>query len=185
MLRRGQDLVTQRCTDGASRHLFGEALTIAAANRKVDIMEALLESNSKFSLEELAKTLNSVCAWGSEETLQLFLKHDDKKVLGIQQYSSGLSQAARKNNRQVVVYWLEEHPEHHNLVVDPATVIDVAGNGFMDILPPLIERIRPTDSFEKALSQCLQVASENGHKEVVEYLVAESADVNAVIEEAR
>jgi len=177
--------VAQRCTNVASRHLFGEALTTAATNRKVDVMEALLESNFELDLEELAKTLNLVCAWGSEETLQLFLKHDEMKVLGIQQYSSGLSQAARKNNRQVVVYWLEEHPEHHNLVVDPATVIDVAGNGFMDILPPLIERIRPTDSFEKALSQCLQVASKNGHKEAVEYLIGESADVNAIVEEVQ
>ena len=148
-------------------------------------MEALLESNSEFDLEELTKTLNSVCAWGSEEVLQLFLKHDVKKVLGIQQYSSGLSQAARKNNRQIVVYWLKEHPERHNLVVDPATVIDVSGNGFMDTLLPLIEQIRPTDSFEKTLSQCLQVASKSGHKEVVEYLIGESADVNTFVEEVR
>ena len=130
ILRRGLDLVAQRCMHVASRHLFGEALITAAASRKVDVMEALLDSNSEFDLKELARALDLICGWGSEETLQLFLKHDVKKVLGIQQYSSGLGQAARKNNRQVVVYWLEEHPERHNLVVDPATVIDVAGNGF-------------------------------------------------------
>jgi len=177
--------VAQRCTGVASRRLYGEALSTAATNRKADVMEALLESNSEFDLEDLTKTLDSICAWGSEEALQLFLRHDTKRVLGIQQYSSGFNQAARKNNRQVVVYWLEEHPEHQDLVVDPATVIDVSGNGFMDMLPPLIERIRPTDTFEKTLSQCLQVTSENGHKEVVQYLIGEGADVNAIEEKAR
>lgn len=177
--------MAQRCTDVASRHLQGEALATAATNRKFDVMEALLESNSDFDLAELTKTLNSVCAWGSEEALQLVLKHDAKKQLGIQHYSSGLSQAALKHNRQIVVYWLEQHPDHHDLVVDPTTVIDVSGNGFVDILPPLIEKIRPTDSFEKTFSQCLQLASRNGHKEVVEYLIGEGADVNTFVEQVR
>ena len=183
IFRRGQDLVAQRCTDVASRHLQGEALATAATNCKFDVMEALLESNSDFVLPELTKTLNSVCAWGSEEALQLVLKHDAKKVLGIQHYSSGLSHAALKHNRQIVVHWLEEHPDHHDLVVDPTTVIDVSGNGFVDILPPLIEQIRPPDSFEKAFSQCLQIAARNGHEEVVEYLIGEGADVNIVVEQ--
>lgn len=177
--------MAQRCTDVASCHLLGEALTTAATNRKFDVMKALLESTSEFDLEELAGTLNSVCAWESEEASQLLLKHDEKKLLGIKQYSGGLSQAALNKNRQVVVYWLEGYPENHDLVVDPATVIDVAGNGFMDILPPLVERIRPTASYKRTLSQCLQVASMNGHVEVVEYLIGESANINAVGGEVR
>lgn len=183
IFRRGQELVAQRCTDVASRHLYGEALTIAGANHNFDIVEALLESSLEFHLEELTNTLNSICAWGSERTLKTLLRHDTKKALGFEQYSSGLDQAARKYNRQVVVYWLEEHPGHQNLVVDPATVIHVSENGFMDILPLLIERIMPMDSFEKTLSECLQVASANGHEQVVEYLIGKGANVNAVPEE--
>lgn len=176
--------MAQRCTDAASRHLYGEALTIAAANRTVDVMKALLEITSDIDLETLTSTLNSICVWGAGETLQLFLKYDAKKMLGIQQFSEGLSRAAQTNNRQAVVYWLNEHPEHHKLVVDPETVIEVSRYGFMDVLPPLTEHIRSTDSFEKILSQCLQVASEHGHKEVVEYLIGEGANFNAVVEEA-
>ena len=183
ILRRGQDLVAQRCTDAASRHLYGEALNTAVANRNLNIMGALLERNLEFDLEELTKNLNSVCAWGSEEALQLLLKHDAKQILGVQQYSNSLTQAARKNNRQIVMYWLNQHPEHLNLVVDPAILIDVSGNGFMDVLLPLIENIRPADSFEMTLNQCLRVASENGHKEVVEYLIGEGADVNSIEQE--
>ena len=124
ILRRGQDLVSQRCTDVASRHLQGEALATAATNRKFDVMGALLERNSEFDSAELTETINSVCAWGSKEALKLILKHDATKVLGIQHYSSGLSQG-------------------------------------------------------------LQVASMNGHKEVVEYLIGEGADVNTVVEQVR
>lgn len=183
VFKRGQDLVNKRCTDFASRNLYREALTIAATRCNVDIMEALLQNDSEFDLEELTQILDSICASGSEEVLQTFLKQDATKMLGIEQYSSGLSQAARNNNRQVVAHWLEEHPEHDNMVVDPATVINVSGNGFMDILRLLIERIKPADSFEKTLGQCLQVASKHGHEQVVEYLIEEGADVNTIVEE--
>ena len=176
--------MAQRCPDFASRQLYREALTTASTNQRADIVENLLESNLEFDFGELTDTLNSICAWGSKRILQTFLQHDTKKVLGIEQYSSGLDQAAQNDNCQVVMYWLEEHPEHQNLVVDPATVIHVSGNGFMDILPPFIERIMPMDSFEKTLSQCLQVASNYGHEKVVEYLIGEGANVNAVVEEA-
>ena len=185
IFNRGQEIVAKRCSDVVSRHLYGEALTTASENQKFDIVESLLESNVDFDLEEITSTLDSICAWGSERTLQSLLQHDTKEVLGIKQYSSGLDQAARKHNRPIVLYWLEEYPDHQNLVVEPATVIHVARNGFIDILLPLIERIMPMDSFEKTLSQCLQVASSNGHEKVVEYLIREGAKVNAAVEKAR
>ena len=184
VFNRGEDLVAKRCSDIASRHLYGEALTTASANQKFDIVERLLKSDVEFDMEELTNALNPICAWGSKRTLETILQNDTKEVLGIKQYSSGLDQAARKRNRQVVLYWLEEHPDHQKLVVDPATVIHVARNGFMDILLPLIERIKPMNPFKKILSQCLQVASNNGHEQVVEYLIGEGAEVNAVVEEA-
>ena len=185
ILKRGQDLVAQRCTDAASRHLYGEALTTAVANRNLNILEALLERNFECDLEELRENLNSVCAWGSEEALQILLKHDAKQVLGFQQYSSDLTRAARKNNRQVVMYWLNQHPKRPSLVVDSATLIHVSGNGFTDVLLPLIEKIRPAASFEMTLNQCMRVASEHGHKEVVECLIEAGADVNSIEQEPR
>ena len=182
VFRRGQEVVVQRCSDIASRHLYGKALTIAAANRRVDVFKALLESNVEYNLEELTSSLNSVSVWAGEEVLQSILKHDAKKVLGIQQYASGLSHAARNNNGRVVVYWLEMNPEYDNLAVDPATVIDVSANGFLGVLNPLINHIRRKDSFERILSQCLQVASKEGHNKVVEYMIEKGADVNTVID---
>lgn len=158
-------------------------MTTAGANHKFDIVEALLESNLEFHLEELTNTLNSICAWGSERTLKILLQHDTKKVLGFEQYSIGLSQAAREHNLQVVVYWLEEHPGHQKLVVRPTTVIDASGDGSMDILALLVEHIMPMDSFEKTVNECLQVASIMGHEQVVEYLIGKGANVNAVVGE--
>ena len=177
--------MVERCTDVAARHLYGEALTIAAANCQVDIFVALLETGLQFDFEVLTNSLHSVCAWGSVDILQKFLRQDTKKVLGIEQFSSGLSHAARKDNHQVVAYWLVEHPEHTNLDVDPATVIDVSAYGFMKILPPLVEHIRPKESTENTLTQCLRVASSNGHPEVVEYLIGMVTDINAVVREVR
>ena len=180
----GHDSVTQRYSAAASCYLYGEALTTAEVNRRFDVMQALLESNSEFGLEDLTKTLDFVCGWGSGEKLKIILRHDGEKVLGFQQYSSGLNEAALKNNGRVVLYWSEKHPEHHNLVVDPATVVDVAGNGLVDILFLLIKAIKSTDSCETILNQALQVASTMGHQEVVKYLVKEGADVNAIVDEA-
>ena len=172
----------QRCSEIASHHLYGQALTIAAASRRVEVFKALLESNLQYNLEELTSSLNSVSIWAGEEVLQLMLKHDAKKILGIQQYSSALSHAARNNNGRVVTYWLEMHPEHNDIAVDPATVIDASANGFLDVLRPLINHIRLEHSFERILSQCLQVASKEGHYEIVEYLIGKGADVNTVID---
>ena len=182
--RQGQDSVAQRCPAAAYRYLYGEALTTAAANRQFDVMKFLFESNSSFGIEDLTKTLESVCGWGSEEALEIVLKHDVNRLLGIPQYSSGLKEAALKSNGRIVQYWLEEHPENRNLVVDPTTVIDAAGNGLLDILCRLIKKIRLMDSSEAILNQSLQVASTMGHKEVVKYLIKEGAHVNAVVEEA-
>ena len=180
VFRRGQEVVAQRCSEIASRHLYGEALTLAAANRRVDVFKALLESKVEYSLEDLTSALNSVSGWASAEVVQLIFEHDVKKVLGSQQCSDGLSHAARSNNSRIVVYWLDEHPEHDNLTVDPATVIEVSANGFLDVLVPLIDRIRPPYSFERILSQCLQVAAKYSHDEVVEYLIGKGADVNTI-----
>jgi len=148
-------------------------------------MEALLDGSSDFDLVELTKTLNSICAWGSVEALKLLLGNDKKKILGNSQYSCGLSQAARNDSRQVLLYWLEEHLDRQHLVVDPKAVIDVAGNNFMNILPLLIKQIRLTDTFGETVNQCLQVASRSGHHEVVEYLIGEGADLNLAVEEVR
>ena len=180
----GHDSVAKRRPAAASRYFYGGALTTAEANRRFNIMSALLERISEFSLEDLTKTLEFVCGWGSEENLKTILKYDGEKLLGFQQYSSGLNEAALRNNGRVVLYWLEEYPEHHNLVVDPATVIDVVGNGLVDILSPLINALKSTDSCETILNQALQVASTMGHQEVVKNLVKEGADVNAIVEEA-
>ena len=176
--------MAQRCPAAASRCFYGEALTTAEANRRFDIMKASLESNTEFGLEDLTKTLEFVCGWGSKGNLKIILKHDGESLLGFQQYSSSLNEAALKNKGRIVLYCLEKHPEHHNLVVDPATVIDVAGNGLVDILTQLIKATKSTDSSEAILNQALQVASRMGHKEVVGYLVREGAEVNAVVEEA-
>ena len=159
-------------------------MTTAAAHGQFDILKVLLERNFDFGFEDLTKSLKSICSWGNEDALKALLNYDAKKVLGIQQYSSGLNEAALNNNGRIVLYWLVEHPEHHNLVVDPTTVIDVSGNGFVELLSPLVKATKSADSRETILNQALQVASTMGHQEVVKYLVKEGADVNASVEEA-
>ncbi|KAM0796953.1 ankyrin repeat-containing domain protein [Usnea florida] len=181
----GQDSVAQRSTAAAPRYIYGAALTTAAAHGQFDILKLLLERNFEFGFEDLTKSLKSICGWGNEDALKALLDYDAKKVLGIQQYSSGLNEAALKNNSRIVLYWLEEHPEHHNLVVDPTTVISVSGNGFVEVLSPLLKAIKSADSRETTLNQALQVASTMGYQEVVKCLVNEGADVNASVEEAR
>ncbi|KAL8736090.1 MAG: hypothetical protein Q9181_002565 [Wetmoreana brouardii] len=183
VFKRGQDLVAQRCTEVASRHLYRKALSTSAAKGPVVVLEAVLECLPEISLEELTNTLELICAWGTEEALLMVLKQDTKKVLGVQQYSDCLKHACRNHNRALVIYWLETHPERQSIVIEPATVIDVSANGFMDILPLLIEHIRPTISFKKTINQCLQVASEGGLEDTVRYLIDESADINIAVEE--
>lgn len=51
--------MTHRCSEIASHHLYGQALTIAAANRSVNVFKALLESNLEISLEDLTTSLRA------------------------------------------------------------------------------------------------------------------------------
>ena len=73
--------------------------------------------------------------------------------------------------------------EHHDLNINAETVIHVSGNGFLGVLRPLIELSKSQETFPSTLNQSLQIASHNGHKEVVDLLIREGADVDAVVEE--
>ena len=182
IFRRGQELVAHRCTAVAARHMYENALTIAATNCKTNIIEALLESNIIYSSEKLANGLVAVCLGGSEELLERFLAHDTEKMLGVDDFSAGLKSATRNCNRQIVIYWLEKHHSHQDLSIDPETVIEVSEDGYIDVLPPLIEKIRHMASFTTTLSRCLHIASRNGHAEVIEYLIIQGAHVNGTVE---
>ncbi|KAI4129581.1 MAG: hypothetical protein LQ338_002155 [Usnochroma carphineum] len=185
IFRWGQELLARRCTLKAetSRHFYGNLLVYAAEHQNMDILEAMLADILEFRLEDFERALNVVCTWENESTLYLLLKHDTAQLLGGRQYKSGLKQAVRKNNPQSVLYYLEHHPDPQTRIVEPETVIDASGNGFMDVLHLLIERLKPTDASQRTLNQSLQAASSMGHKSVVEYLIGEGADVNGVEEE--
>ena len=182
IFRRGQELVLQRCTKVASQRLYEMALITATTNRKSNIIEALLETDVTCSLEKLTEVLELLCAWGSEKILVRFLRRDTDMLLGTHEFSIGLRSAVRENNHQVVLYWIRKHPDRLNLTVDPKTIIEVAENGFIDILPLLVESLTHIDAFESTINQCLQAASSNGHEEVMQYFIAKGADVNTIVE---
>lgn len=164
------------------KEISRKVLANAAENRQVDVVRVLLDSGMELDLQVLTNALELACSSGNEEFMQLLLQCDVDGLLGIQQYSDGLCQAARHGNSPLVMYWLQKHPEGQNLTVDPATVLQVAENGFEDILPHLIPRIQSLDSLGVTLSQSLRAAAYHGHHKVVEYLLGEPVDLNAAVD---
>lgn len=111
-------------------------------------------------------------------SLEQFLAHDTGNRPGGRNIFHAFRSAARNNNRQIVSYWLDKYPRDQKPSADPEIVVQTSEDGFIDILPSLINEIRQRTCFFETLSRCLQVSSRNGHLQVIEYLISERANIN-------
>ena len=152
----------QHCPEATVRQLYGEALVLAASSGSSEVVQDLLQGNFEYNLGSLTETLDAICMKGNKQLLQLFLRFDQKKMFKNENYSRGLNEAVKENNCQIILYWLEEHTNHDELVVDPQAVLIACEKGFVNFLPQLLERVRPIDSWTEFIGQCLQMASKNG-----------------------
>ncbi len=183
IVKRAQELAAHRCTAPVIQYLYNDALHSAATHYNFDVVEALLDSGSDLDPEGLSRMVDAICKWGSTSTLQHLLENNKRKMLRPQQYSSGLNKAARNGNHEVVHFLLGQRFKHYDPDINAETVIHASGNGFVSVLRHLIKLSKTQESFRSTLSQSLQIASRNGHKEVVDFLIREGADVDAVVEE--
>ena len=164
---------------GAKMHL-GWALTEAILNRHADIVHILIEHGAQVdherdvNMEFEEPALTEAVINGHIDSVKLLLKHGANQYLG-----DALIGAIFQKNIEIIKVLLEYGALEDDEFIDPPLVV-AAENGDIDIVKLLLDR----DGAKKYLDYALAVASNQGHSEIIEFLLecgAKIDDANALV----
>lgn len=180
---RALDLVGQHGSPVEMRAIYTGALYEAAKHNSSDIMKLLLDSGTQFGRAGLSNAFDVACDSGHSRAVLCLIENGTRNFFGPQECSRGLEKAAMKGHSEIVRCCIERCSRQSHLAISEEAVTTASGNRSAEIVRLLVEKLKSSKSRHGILDRALNIASQNCHTEVAEFLIREGGDVNAVVEE--
>lgn len=138
-------------------------------------------SYTSFVRDSLSDALRQACTSGHNSAVLCLIENDKHNFLDASDYDLGFRIAIQEGHYELVYSFVVGGFGHQNTTVTDQTVLDTCLYGHADIVRLLLKNVEKNDSYPNILARCLSVASFGGHNRLVELLISEGADVNALV----
>jgi len=180
---RALDLMGQHGSPVQMLSIYSDAFFEAARHNSTDVMKLLLNCGTRFERQCLSKAFDVACESGHSKAVRCLIEHDTDNLFGVQQCNKGFEKAAMHGHCELVCYFMEHCSGRSYFTISEEAIMTAAGNGYADIVRFLIEEVKRSELRHSTLNRALNTASRHGRREVVELLIREGGNLNAVVEE--
>ncbi|KAI9655980.1 MAG: hypothetical protein M1821_005041 [Bathelium mastoideum] len=179
------DIVQERFSADERHKLVAEAIYQSARHGMTAILDLLLTNDFEMTPDLLNQTFEYGCNSGHQEVVSLLINADKNGSLTAKTSQKGLESCVRNGFFELVAFFVRADSANHSLSLTEDMIVTASGKGNCEILCLLLEERRRRHSPHLLLDRLLNIACYNGHKDVVETLVAFGASIDAIVEEVR
>ncbi|KAI9684613.1 MAG: hypothetical protein M1822_005701 [Bathelium mastoideum] len=179
------DIVQERFSADERHELLAEAIRQSARHGMTAVLDFLLTSDFEMTPDLLNQTFEYGCNSGHQEIISLLINADKNGSVTAETSQKGLELCVRNGFFDLIAFLVRADSANHSLSLTEDMLVTASGNGDCEILCLLLEERRRRHSPHLLLDRLLNIACYNGHKDVVEILVAFGASVDAIVEEVR
>ena len=183
MVKLAHDIVRRRCSEDESRNLLRALLVDAAEHGNLKSLGYFLQHGMLSDQEAMTMAFKAACESGDTSTVVTLLDQDINHFFGSEEKGAGLKTAATHGHYELVLFFLDHFRENCSSSMVEELVMHAAGNGHTRITKLLTKKMETGDKLDYTLTRALTIAAENGHEEVVSFLVRKIPDVNTTVQE--
>ncbi|RMJ22395.1 ankyrin repeat protein [Aspergillus sp. HF37] len=170
-------LLLVKSTEALNLRAF--ALEVAAIADKPCIIETLYENFSE--VDGVLPAFHAACQHDSRAALECLIRNHHGNDLSNEHYCDAFKGAVMNSQKEVVQYLLDQCPGKCIPGNLDELFVKSAHNGYLEVVKHPDPEVRNHESYHTVRGKALSEACARGHREVAEFLIHASADVNAVV----